>query len=80
MHKDERGNIIGNGEDSAVEILKDHKIKYEIVPGITSGIGSATYAGIGFTLSYIDAQKDGTNGALLNKDREYVTLSAKKVF
>lgn len=23
MHKDERGNIIGNGEDSAVEILKE---------------------------------------------------------
>ena len=41
---------------------------------------SKEIAGIGFTLSYIDAQKDGTNGALLNKDREYVTLSAKKVF
>ena len=41
---------------------------------------SKEIAGIGFTLSYIDAQRDGTNGSYLNKDREYVTLSAKKVF
>jgi hypothetical protein len=41
---------------------------------------SKEIAGIGFTLSYIDAQKDGSNGTALNKDREYVTLSAKKVF
>ena len=41
---------------------------------------SKEIAGIGFTLSYIDAQKDGSNGTYLNKDREYVTLSAKKVF
>ena len=32
-------------EKSRVKI----KIKYEIVPGITSGIGSATYAGIPLT-------------------------------
>ena len=41
---------------------------------------SKELAGIGFTLSYIDAQKDGNIGTGLNKDREYVTLSAKKVF
>ena len=29
--------------------MKKHKIKFEIVPGITSGIGSATYAGIPLT-------------------------------
>ena len=41
---------------------------------------SKELAGIGFTLSYIDAQKDGNVGTSLNKDREYVTLSAKKTF
>ena len=40
--------IFGRGGEEA-EFLKDHKIKYEIVPGITSGIGSATYAGIPLT-------------------------------
>ncbi len=41
---------------------------------------SKELAGIGFTLSYIDAQKDGNVGTGLNKDREYLTLAAKKVF
>ncbi|MDH3203470.1 MAG: uroporphyrinogen-III C-methyltransferase [Nitrosopumilus sp.] len=40
--------IFGRGGEEA-EFLKDHKVKYEIVPGITSGIGSATYAGIPLT-------------------------------
>jgi uncharacterized protein (TIGR02001 family) len=40
---------------------------------------SKDLAGIGFTLSYINAEKDGSLSNL-NKDREYVTLSAKKVF
>jgi len=40
--------IFGRGGEEA-EFLKSHKIKYEIVPGITSGIGSATYAGIPLT-------------------------------
>lgn len=40
--------IFGRGGEEA-EFLKEHKIKYEIVPGITSGIGSATYAGIPLT-------------------------------
>jgi uroporphyrin-III C-methyltransferase len=40
--------IFGRGGEEA-EFLKFHKIKYEIVPGITSGIGSATYAGIPLT-------------------------------
>jgi hypothetical protein len=35
--------------------------------------------GVGFTLSYISAEKDGT-GSFIHRDREYVTLSAKKVF
>ena len=40
--------IFGRGGEEA-EFLKSFKIKYEIVPGITSGIGSATYAGIPLT-------------------------------
>ncbi len=40
--------IFGRGGEEA-EFLKSHKVKYEIIPGITSGIGSATYAGIPLT-------------------------------
>lgn len=40
--------IFGRGGEEA-EFLREHNIKYEIVPGITSGIGSATYAGIPLT-------------------------------
>ena len=40
--------IFGRGGEEA-EFLKDHNVRYEIVPGITSGIGSATYAGIPLT-------------------------------
>ena len=40
--------IFGRGGEEA-EFLRKNKIKYEIVPGITSGIGSATYSGIPLT-------------------------------
>ena len=40
--------IFGRGGEEA-EFLKSFKIKFEIIPGITSGIGSATYAGIPLT-------------------------------
>ncbi|MGI9566231.1 MAG: uroporphyrinogen-III C-methyltransferase [Nitrosopumilus sp.] len=40
--------IFGRGGEEA-EFLRENKVKYEIVPGITSGIGSATYAGIPLT-------------------------------
>ena len=40
--------IFGRGGEEA-EFLRKHKIRYEIIPGITSGIGSATYAGIPLT-------------------------------
>jgi len=40
--------IFGRGGEEA-EYLKKHKIKFEIIPGITSGIGSATYSGIPLT-------------------------------
>jgi len=41
---------------------------------------SKELAGIGFTLSYINAEKDDANLSQLNKNRDYVTLSAKKTF
>jgi len=40
--------IFGRGGEEA-EFLRKHGIKYEIVPGITSGIGSAEYSGIPLT-------------------------------
>jgi len=40
--------IFGRGGEEA-EYLKKHKIKFEIIPGITSGIGSAIYSGIPLT-------------------------------
>jgi len=41
---------------------------------------SKEIVGIGFTLSYINAEREDVTLSNLNKDREYVTLSAKKVF
>jgi len=40
--------IFGRGGEEA-EYLKKHNLSFEIIPGITSGIGSATYAGIPLT-------------------------------
>ncbi len=40
--------IFGRGGEEA-EFLRKHKIPYEIIPGITSGIGSAEYSGIPLT-------------------------------
>jgi uroporphyrin-III C-methyltransferase len=40
--------IFGRGGEEA-EFLRKHLIKYEIIPGITSGIGSAEYSGIPLT-------------------------------
>lgn len=40
--------IFGRGGEEA-EYLKKHKIRFEIIPGITSGIGSAIYSGIPLT-------------------------------
>jgi uncharacterized protein (TIGR02001 family) len=40
---------------------------------------SKELVGVGFTASYINADKEGSLSGL-NKDRDYVTLAAKKVF
>ena len=40
--------IFGRGGEEA-EYLKKYKVKFEIIPGITSGIGSAVYSGIPLT-------------------------------
>lgn len=40
--------IFGRGGEEA-EFLKSHKVKYEIVPGITSAVAAATYSGIPLT-------------------------------
>jgi uroporphyrin-III C-methyltransferase len=40
--------IFGRGGEEA-EFLRKNKVKYEIIPGITSGIGSAEYSGIPLT-------------------------------
>ena len=40
---------------------------------------SKELVGVGFTASYINADKEGSLSGL-NKDRDYVTLTAKKVF
>ena len=40
--------IFGRGGEEA-EFLKKHKVKYEIIPGVTSGMGSAAYSGIPLT-------------------------------
>ena len=40
--------IFGRGGEEA-EFLKKHNVKYEIIPGITSGMGSAVYSGIPLT-------------------------------
>lgn len=40
--------IFGRGGEEA-EYLKKRKVRFEIIPGITSGIGAATYSGIPLT-------------------------------
>ena len=48
--------MFGRGGEEA-EYLKSHKIKYEIIPGITSGSGSATYSGIPLTHRSLSSYK-----------------------
>ncbi len=60
--------IFGRGGEEA-EFLQENGIPYEIVPGITSGIGSATYAGIPLThrkhassVVFVTGHEDPTKG------------------
>lgn len=41
---------------------------------------SKELVGVNFTLSYIDAERENTTLSQLNKNRDYITLSAKKTF
>lgn len=60
--------IFGRGGEEA-EYLQAHKIRYEIIPGITSGIGSAAYSGIPLThrqyassVAFVTGHEDPTKG------------------
>ncbi len=60
--------IFGRGGEEA-EFLKGRGIRYEIVPGITSGVGSATYSGIPLThrrhassVAFVTGHEDPTKG------------------
>jgi uncharacterized protein (TIGR02001 family) len=53
---------------------------YENETNTTTVSVSKEIIGVAFTLSYINAERDSTSSVALNKDRDYVTLSAKKVF
>ena len=64
--------IFGRGGEEA-EFLKSHKIKYEIIPGITSGIGSAEYSGIPLThRDYASSVVFVTGHEDAKKKKEYV--------
>ena len=61
--------IFGRGGEEA-QFLKSHGIRYEIVPGITSGLGSATYSGIPLTyrgysssVVFVTGHEDPAKGA-----------------
>jgi uroporphyrin-III C-methyltransferase len=56
--------IFGRGGEEA-EILKENNIPFEIIPGITSGIGAAIYSGIplthrkyGSTVAFVTGHED----------------------
>lgn len=78
--------IFGRGGEEA-EYLRKHKIKFEIVPGITSGIGSAVYCGIPlthrkysssvvFVTGHEDPQKskEEVNWKMLSKSAETIVI------
>ncbi len=76
--------IFGRGGEEA-EFLKDHKVKYEIVPGITSGIGSATYAGIPLThrkysssVVFVTGHEDPEKKQEIVKDAKYVSTMTEE--
>ncbi|MGP4041981.1 uroporphyrinogen-III C-methyltransferase [Gracilibacillus sp. D59] len=54
--------IFGRGGEEAIH-LEDNEIEYEVVPGITSGISAAAYAGIPLTHRYISGSVNFINGS-----------------
>ncbi|TLX66709.1 MAG: uroporphyrinogen-III C-methyltransferase [Thaumarchaeota archaeon] len=64
--------IFGRGGEEA-EFLRSNNIKYEIIPGITSGIGSAEYSGIPLThRDYASSVVFVTGHEDAKKTKEYV--------
>jgi uncharacterized protein (TIGR02001 family) len=93
-YQDDTGSYLG--ADSTTKVDQDYKevnATYNFGPAqgfvsygelandtkTTTVAISKELVGVGFTLSYISAEKDGV-GSYIHRDREYVTLSAKKVF
>jgi uncharacterized protein (TIGR02001 family) len=93
-YKDDTGSIIG--ADTSTKVDQDYKevnatYNFGVAQGFisygelandtktTTVALSKELVGVGFTLSYINAERDG-NGSYIHRDREYVTLAAKKVF
>ncbi len=93
-YKDDTGSLAGS--DATTKVDQDYKevnATYNFGPAqgfvsygelkndtkTTTVALSKELLGVGFTLSYINAEKDGV-GSYIHRDREYVTLAAKKVF
>ncbi|WP_208586257.1 uroporphyrinogen-III C-methyltransferase [Gracilibacillus suaedae] len=54
--------IFGRGGEEAIH-LEENQIEYEVVPGITSGISAAAYAGIPLTHRHISGSVSFINGS-----------------
>ena len=93
-YQDDTGSIAGT--DTSKKVDQDYKeinATYNFGPAqgfisygelandtkTTTVAVSKELVGVGFTLSYINAERDGT-ASYIHRDREYVTLAAKKVF
>jgi uncharacterized protein (TIGR02001 family) len=93
-YKDDTGSLAGSNATTKVDQdYKEVNATYNFGPAqgfvsygelkndtkTTTVALSKELLGVGFTLSYINAEKDGV-GSYIHRDREYVTLAAKKVF
>ncbi|GAB2562647.1 uroporphyrinogen-III C-methyltransferase [Gracilibacillus alcaliphilus] len=68
--------IFGRGGEEAL-ILEEHHIPYEVVPGITSGISAAAYAGIPLTHRQVSGSVSFINGSKPEErtDQEWLYLA-----
>lgn len=68
--------IFGRGGEEAV-VLEENQVDYEVVPGITSGISAAAYAGIPLTHRHVSGSVSFINGANPDErsDEEWVHLA-----